>query len=363
MDDKRIIEQVRRLLAYANNPSTPPAEREQMLDEANKKMAKHAIDQAILDATRTSQEKRKPTRKHIQLFDPNFEYSSEFYAVITAMCSVNRCRYAWHSDSVTVVGMQEDVDWVELLWLNTFLYFSSKINPRWDVNLPLQQNIFNHKHSGMKWKEIYELAHRLQPEALPEDLRYEMRFIPNKCGWMKTMYHRECKRQEVAPVGTQTFAAYKLTFTNHFCWEVKVRLEAMAAANKATEDETSGSAVALFDVSKLIDEEFFRIFPMLHPEEKARTRELLRKNAEDAEKRDAEFLASLSPEARKMELDRRLRAERQAAKDYAQYYRSTSKRRTYDAAGATAGAEAGRSVDLTRAGKATGSGSRTELER
>lgn len=355
----RVLETIRRLLALANDPATSPAERDQALDEANRRMNRHAIDQAMLDASRTIGEKRKPVKKLITLFDYNFEWGSYFMTTIMSMCETNRCRYAFHSGyrSITIVGMQEDVDWVEMLWLNVFFQFSSKIQPAWDREASVDQNIFNFKNAGYKWKDIWDIGYFKQ-DGMPDGNDH---FIPNKCKYMITGYKKTCKERGVEPVGTQTFAAYKLTFTNYFTHEINRRLEEMRAANKAQEDATPGSAVALRDMSEDILAEFYRLFPMLSPEERNKRDEILRLEEEAAERRDAEFLASLSPAARKTELDRRSKAEAKAARDSDTYYRRQARRRTFDAAGATAGRDAGKDVDLTRNGRATEARNNKEL--
>lgn len=351
VDEGKILDQIRHMLALANNPAASDAERELALSMANRKMAKHAIDQAMLDATRTSTEKRKPTSKRIRLFDADFQWSGYFYGVIGKLGEVNGCRIAWHSsyNEITLVGMQEDVDWAEMLWLQVFLDFSSKINPRWEPELRLEENIFNFKHAGYKWKDIWEIGNRKRAGGMPDG---GIQFVPNKCGYMKTMYHKQCKQREVSPVGTQTFEAYKMTFTNYFVFRVNTRLEEMAEVRAEEAGATSGSELALFDVSKLIDEELWNLFPALHPDEQARREEAARKLAKDAEERDASYLASLSPEARKRVLTARADAERANAKADARYYRTA--KRTYDAAGAAAGDQAGSSVSLARSARSAG---------
>lgn len=357
--DERIIEMVRRLLALANDPATSPAEREQALDEANRRMNRHAIDQAMLDATRTIGEKRKPTKKLIVLFDNDSTWGSYFTSTIMQMCITNRCRYAFHSGyrQVTVVGMQDDVDWVEMLWLNVFLHFSSKIKPSWDIDQPVAVNIYNFKNAGYKWKDIWDIGDFKIPGGMPDG---NDRFIPNKCKYMITGYKKMCEERGTAPIGTQTFEAYKLTFTQYYTAEVNTRLETMRAANEE-EAASSGGVVALRDMSEDILSEFYRLFPMLSPESIDARNEIWRKEEEDAEKRDAAYLASLTPAARKAVLDKRAQEEARQARLRDRWYRDQAKKRTYDAAGATAGEAAGREVDLTRSGPATTSGSRTEL--
>lgn len=358
--EQKVLQRVRDLLAKANDPATSPAERELYLDEANKRINRHAIDMALLDASRTVGEKRKPTRKLIMLFDEHFEWGSQFMTVIMSMCETNRCRYAFHNGyrSITIVGMQEDVDWVEMLWLNVFFQFSAKISPRWDTDHSIAENIYNFKNAGYKWKDIWEIGNQNIPEGMPDG---QPEFTPNKCKYMITGYKKTCKEKGTAEIGTQTFKAYKLTFTTHFTYEINRRLEEMRNANKKEQDATSGSEVALFDMSNLINEEFYRLFPTLSPEARAARDELYRKEAADAEAADAAYLASLSPAARKAVLDQRSREDAAAARRSDSYYRQQAKKKTFDAAGAEAGRAAGATVDLTRSGKSTESGSRTEL--
>lgn len=357
--EQKIMDRIRALLAKANDPASSPSEREQYLDEANRRMTRHAIDMAMLDATRTIGEKRKPTKKLITLFDYEFEWGSHFMSVIMSIAETNRCRYAFHNGyrSITIVGMQEDVDWVEMLWLNVFLNFSQKINPRWDATLSVADNIYNFKNAGYKWKDIWEIGFA-NLGSMP-DGNYD--FIPNKCKYMITGYKKMCKEKGAEPVGTQTFAAYKLTFTHYFVGEINSRLEEMRAANKKQEDATPGSELALRDMSADINDFFYLLFPTMSPEARAKRDEIWRKEEEDAQKRDAEYLASLSPAARKAVLDKRMQEEAKQARLNDKYYREQAKKRTYDAAGASAGAAAGKDVNLNRSGRETSSGSRTEL--
>jgi hypothetical protein len=357
---EKVMERIRNLLAKANDPASSPSEREQYLDEANKRMNRHAIDMAMLDASRTIGEKRKPTQKRIVLFDSNFEWGSQFMTVIMSMCETNRCRYAFHNGyrSITIVGMQEDVDWVEMLWLNVFFQFTSKIQPTWEPDAPLEENIYNFKNAGYKWKDIWDIGYFKQPGGMPGDLGH---YDPDKCRYMMTMYKKMCKAKGADPVGTQTFAAYKMTFTRYFTSEVNRRLEEMRASNKKQEDSIPGSAIALRDTSKDVQDFFYLLFPTLTPEAAEQRSELFRKEQEDAEKRDAEYLAGLTPAERKAVLDARAKEEAKQARASDRWYRDQAKKRTYDAAGASAGERAGREVDLSRNGRQTAAGSRTEL--
>jgi len=364
MVDDKILEQVRQLLLRANDPASSEAEREGFLRHANLKMTRHAIDQAMLDASRTSGEKRKPTQKTIQLFDEDFQWATYFHNIIVNIARTNRCQVGWstYGESVVVVGMQDDVDWVEMLWMSVFLSFSSQINPRWDNEKPLQENIFQHKHAGYKWKDIWEIGNRnriaFAGRGMPDD---GSEFVPAKCGYMKSMYHKECKSRGVQPVGTQTFKAYKITFTTYFTYRVSERLEEMRAANKEAEADTNGSTVALFDLSQQINDLFFSIFPGAHPDAQAKRELELLTARREREEADARYLAGLSPEARRAVLKARSDEEARQAKLNDRWFKQQAKVRTYDAAGASAGNQAGGSVNLTRSAPSTTSGSRTEL--
>src|SRR5262245_6156970 len=66
--DARILDRVRKLLAKAEHPSTPPAEAEAMSAKAAELMARHAIDEALLDEARS--DRSTPERRIVRVEAP-----------------------------------------------------------------------------------------------------------------------------------------------------------------------------------------------------------------------------------------------------------------------------------------------------
>lgn len=357
--EAEIMELVRKLLAKANDPASSDAEKELYLSEASAKMKRYQIDMAMLDASRTLGEKRTPIVRQIALFDDGSEWSHYFITVIDAIAETNGVRVMvnFGSTSMTIVGMQSDVEWTEMLWMNTFLEFVSRLDPRWDLNKTVPENIFIFKNAGFKWKEIWERGNQaLQPLGMPDGMT---EFIPGKCKYMINWYKAECKSRNFTPVGTQTFAAYRHTFTAAYTQRVCYRLEMMRAAAKVEEESVPGSSLALVDVKAQVDGEFYRLFDFMRPLTHEESLELLEASAarRRAEREaDEAYLAGLTPEVRRKVLGARQEEARRQAKANERYWREQDKRNKsvrFDHAGFASGEAAANSVNLNRA-SATG---------
>jgi hypothetical protein len=352
--EAQIMERIRNALNLADG--SEGQEREAALREANRLMNKHAIDQAMLDAGRTTGERRVPTSMKFLFMginDASWEWVEDFRTLLASIAQTNRCRAAVHAGlynyDVTLVGMQEDVEWSQLLWMRIFMEFVSKVNPEWDLKLDLGENVARFKESGKKWDEIWAAGKQAQPD-IDDNWIYD----PQKCRYLMAAYKRFLRTNpDREQVGTQTFAAYRYSFVRAFVTTVSSRLEQMRADSQEQVDETSGSALALMDVSDRVDDAFYDMFPSLRPkteEEMRQMRERLMREERERIEADRLFLASLSDSARRKVLDERAREERRSAAASEKYWREESKRqqRLNDGAGARAGRAAGQQVRIDR---------------
>lgn len=365
-----VMEKIRQLLHWANQEDANPTEREMALTRANKLMMQHAIDQATLDAGRTVGEKRVPTQMRFTLIsigDAAWEYLQHFRLVISEIARTNRCRAVLHPGTyqydITVVGMQEDVEWTQMLWMQIYLEFLSRLNPKWNINLSIGENVANLKEAGFKWQRIWAEGKAAQPNI--DDLDD---YDPQKCRYLMQAYKAFLKTQEGRQaVGTQTFEAYRYSFVRSFTTTVSSRLEEMRAAQREIQDENSGSAVALLDVSDRVDEEFYRLFPSQRPmtdEELEEARRQREEREREEYRKDQEFLASLSPAAREKVLRERAEKAHRDAKNDEKYWRRMQERaaRLHDDAGSRAGQAAGAAVSLDRSANAVDINKRAEIE-
>ncbi len=357
--EAKIMEQIRELMALADGAPEGDPERELALQKANRLMMKHAIDQAKLDATRTVGEKRVPTQMRFRFIsgaDLAWEWMYDFRQLMREICVANRCRCVFLRSGdgaydVALVGMQEDVEWAQLLWMRVFLDFAGKLQPKWvpGPERTVGHNVSVFKTAGYKWKDIWEVGKRAEPSIDTFD-----KYDPKDCSYLMREYRKHLRISGEQQIGTQKFEGYRYSFVQSFLVTVSSRLEQMRADSK--EDvETSGSALALLDVTDRVDEEFYRLFPSQRPltdEEMRATKERLDKEEAESERRDQEFLASLSEPERKRVLNERAKERERRAKADDRYWREQAKRqeRLHDGAGYVAGRAAGKSVNLNRGG-------------
>src|SRR3954452_25024293 len=66
--DERVLSRVRKLLAHAEHPNTPPAEAEAMSEKAAEIMARHAIDRALIE--QSEGERTRPQSREISVLAP-----------------------------------------------------------------------------------------------------------------------------------------------------------------------------------------------------------------------------------------------------------------------------------------------------
>jgi hypothetical protein len=368
--ESKVMETIRQLLHWAEQEDADPTEREMALRRANKLMVQHAIDQAELDTHRTAGEKRVPTQmrfKFVGSTDLAWEYLEHFRLVLSEIARTNRCRAVIHPGTyqydVTVVGMREDVEWSQMLWMQVFLEFISKLSPKWEKNLSIGENVARLKEAGFKWKRIWAEGKAVDPQM--DDLD---EYDPQKARYLMQAYRAFLRTQEDrAPIGTQKFEAYRYSFVRSYVDTVSARLEQMRAdAREMQDDAGKPGAVALLDVSDRIDDLFFELFPSLRPmtdEELAEARAKREAKEREEYEKDQAFLASLDPRERDKVLKARAAEyERQARADE-KYWRRRQERmsRLHDDAGSRAGRAAGDAVNLNRSGPAVDINQRAEI--
>jgi hypothetical protein len=120
--DDRTLERVRKLLAHAEHPNTPPAEAEAMSEKAAALMARHAIDAAMLDAQQPQH--AVPEQRTIAVPAP---YAMPKAVLLSQVGAAYRVRTvigggAARSGRVcTLVGFRTDLEVTELLFTSLLL--------------------------------------------------------------------------------------------------------------------------------------------------------------------------------------------------------------------------------------------------
>lgn len=113
--DSRALGRVRALLAKAES-TTFPEEAEALTAKAQELMARHAVDQAMLDAEDSSDSgSMGPSGRRLGVDDP---YAGAKALLLEEVAAANRCRSVWSPDLgfATVFGFELDLATVELLY-------------------------------------------------------------------------------------------------------------------------------------------------------------------------------------------------------------------------------------------------------
>jgi hypothetical protein len=118
--DDVILARIRKLLAVAEHPGTPPAEAESAAAAAERLMIKHAIDDALVSAR--GEVRSKPEVRNVVIDAP---YASAKTVLIGTIASVNGVRSVEHRGAkpakVSLVGFDSDLRLVDLLYTSLLL--------------------------------------------------------------------------------------------------------------------------------------------------------------------------------------------------------------------------------------------------
>jgi hypothetical protein len=359
----KILERVRALLAIAEHPNTPIEEADTALTQANRMMAKHAIDLATARAAQTKEERRAVERKTIALHEGRYiEFMSHLQSIFVGICMHNRVEVViTNAYGIEIFGMHDDMVWVEQQYTQIYFEFLRRLQPRWSEDISYDNNIYNFKTAGYPWKDI-------NAEAVRNG--HESRESTDKNGWPNGYFHKllaAYKRHmkvigDTTPVASQTHSQYRRDFAEGFKRRILARLEKMAADARGDMDESG--AVVLYDMREEILEEVYEAHPEFHPEARSKAIREFRQAAAEREAADRQaretMLNKMTDKQRAAFLDKERRQEEREARADRNYWRKQAKQT--DVAGRLAGDRAGASVSLDRnAGAARAAASHKEL--
>lgn len=289
MAAETMLDKIQGMLDRANHPNTSPEERAVCLKKADAFMARHQVDEAMLNMRRGDKEPKRSALSNTIAFVPkNADYwqlLGNIVSSLSALAGVRVCINTYHKSKITeltVIGMSDDVQYFRMLWLNAYMTYSAKLFPKWEGDKSLGWNIKAQKDAGVKWGVIYDIAFNngwdaIRPIGIIDPFvdTIEYSFVdptlmnmtkvsrpPNDGGYLKKMYEKECRHQGVDSTGhTTKNAAYRESYAMAFASEVAVRCWELMAARKNLEHGTPGATVALRDSRFLVDELFNKMFP------------------------------------------------------------------------------------------------------
>lgn len=346
--DEKVLETVRRLVALANDEGTTQGERDAAFARADALMTKHAIDEAMVRAARSREEREEPAVKARQrLWDAGTEFDDQWRALVRDLARHNRVRAVYHSlrpGTYTLVGFPDDLSYFEIIWTGAYLTFVAKMNPVWDPKQTEQENVYRLKEAGIKWRQIAEMGEFQWPDG----------------GLLIRMYKRQCRALGVeATPQTQRHAAYRASYAAAFVRQISYRIELQNRIREGQVSATPGAELALRDRSEDVAEKVYQLFPDLRPlsaEERAKLAEENAKLVREMDEKEAARRAALTPKEREREDRERAKADRRYDREW-----SRNQHARHDDQGAAAGRAAADTVDLSGGRNAVSRPARPEL--
>jgi len=355
MTESKILDRVRALLAIAEHPNTTMHEADTALTQANRLMAKHAIDEAIVRAGQNASERRAPSRSKVSLSGSWNEFMPSLRTILGEIAHANRCRVVLIGGrEAELFGMDEDVRWVEMLYTSVYVQFLTKINPRWDAEKSYDENIYNFKVAGNKWEDIDYTAMMAGSESGRDKSGYYHKLV--------RAYRRHCKLiGDVNPVSTTSFKQFRAQFTNSFVAHLCRRIRAMAEDSAEEAAKVPGSALALADMSDSVRDAFEQAYPEFSREEQAKRDQASREARDIARIQEQKDFDEIGRAQKYDRLESEQRKERAAAKRNNKYWDEQD--RKHQSSANARGRAAAASVDLSRKAGSTGAANKREALR
>lgn len=265
--DKRdsILAKVQKLLAKAESTSFG-AERDALLGKVDELMTEYAIAQHEVDALGRPEDRSKPELRDIPVCDSGThlwyeltELAQECARLFDCQCVFNGLQYKGKFPIVMkTVGFPESVRAAEQLYASLKLQLASQLEPKYDADLSLEENMAQFKAAGVIWKrqhEIYVAAGVMPDETFERNIG--VRFT--------AMYAKFCKDNGVEQVKVNP-KNWQTNFAGGYVTEIRRRVfQIKEDRRKNTQDQKSdsGTSVALVLASRQdeVDAAYKEMFP------------------------------------------------------------------------------------------------------
>jgi hypothetical protein len=269
MEQDKVLERVRKLIALAETPGTPDAEADSARAKADQLMLDYAIEQADLDATRPASQRSEPEILKIDLIRGNSPVRREIVSIAGHIADHCRCKVVIHgyfedvNDSsvfdtfkvrATVIGYASDLRYFELLFTVVQLHFSGAVDPRPDTTLSFDEQCYRFHEAGITYRKM---VHMLFPDELSRwSTEKEVRKLGGRC---KSAYKRECKKRGEEPRAIPNPDIYQRSFAKSYSHRIFWRLQSMQGSR------SGGTTTALVRRIETVDEKMAEMFPDLSP--------------------------------------------------------------------------------------------------
>lgn len=308
--NSKIAERIAKLFERADHPNTSEHEAAACREKAEGIMREHKISEAMLHLTdeqkRVFEQYIVPTKWGV--VDYGIRQQIAALAFEHAGCRIKSLYRG--SEMAHVMGYPADVFYGKVLFERAIAELEETLDPQWQANMSLDQNIFRLKNSGVTWVQVAEkFAEETGRETVPTIQA------------MQGRYKKWAKLAGVEAVQTRRHSAYRASLQASFSTTLFSRLDDLKRQAQGTE-EPGEYAIAIVKDEDALREEFYSVFPEMRPKSKdERDAFWAKHNAELAESKrlEEERRAKLTDRQRAAEDAKAARAEARSEREYQQY--------------------------------------------
>lgn len=245
----KILTRVANLIAKAESSDYGP-ERDAFREKADNLMLQHAIQQADLAKAGEAGSKIKIVKKSFNVAPPNSPFREALADLFWAVARHCRGRGITHGYQMavkfpitgTVVGTEADVEYAEMLFNSLRLQMANEMEPKFDPNLSMEENVLQMRHAGLKWTRIESICGL------------------GSWGGPKT-YKKACAEAGIPERKNQNPKTIKRNFAEGFVRRVNLRFMEL----KRRQEETHDAGAALVPVTDAVTDAYEEFFPDSKP--------------------------------------------------------------------------------------------------
>lgn len=237
----KILKRVAGLLAKAESSEYGP-ERDAFREKAEALMMQHAISEAQVAASKGQDVRAHVIKKRVNVAPAQSAFRDALISMMSSVALNNRCKVAfWNlTEKVSLpvdallFGMESDVEFVEMLFMNLRLQMSQEMEPEYDDSLTLEDNVYEMRNAGLKWNRLEK----------------KCGLGPN--GPAMRAYKRACEERGEEPRKRINPRTVQRNFAEGYVRRVDIRL----SENRRRREEDNEVGAALVPVRDAVAEEF-----------------------------------------------------------------------------------------------------------
>lgn len=266
-----MLSRVKKLLERAEHAGTDEYERQACLTKADEIMLEHVIDRAML---REAKDPSNTTIRSAEWDMPESAFAGSLYMMMCEVARHCRLRIANQYTKSTVVGHDHDISYAQMLWAVVYREFIANIEPRWDEKgRSFENNVKVLKDAGHSWPAIYQLARK--GGWAPYNVRgNKVDSPPYDNGVFARAYKKACREVGEEPTHQpKRNKAFRASYAASFSSTIGHRLAEMRRQSEENITDRDKVLPALAQNTADVDEEFYKLFPSLHPDVQKRMHE------------------------------------------------------------------------------------------